>query len=389
MTTNHGWLRLARTLYGDAEETITAEPNASLRLDLALAALEFSRATGEDFGAEGHLRSALDLLRAQSGVGPWLYGGAAQAGWVAIRLAESRGTAVSGLAAIDETVLGWATDFPAERDIDLPMGLLGLGVYGLAHPDPGYREKLTAEVLDRVAERTKHDDNGRFVQLGTSEARIADQSAGARIIGVAHGTAGLVSYLASAAAADPAQRPRARALLDECLRWLLRQRNGGHGSVFPHRVETRYAPTRATWCSGDPGAAAALRVAERATGDRAAGEVARAAARAVVHRPDEDTGVVDGCVCHGAAGLVWFGRFASDHLGTAGARGDSAHWAKRLARWREAGPLIYFGPAGWVRNASFLEGDIGAALALLYAATGTNPLWSDLLLAAPITAAPG
>ncbi len=388
MTNNHDRLRLARTFYEDAESTVSGRTDeVRPLLDLALAALEFSRATGEDFGAVAHLRTALESLGSRSGVGPWLYGGAAHAGWLALRLAQVRGRAVSGLAAIDQTVLGWAAEFPEECEIDLPMGLLGLGVYGLAHPDPGYRDKLTSAVLDHVENRTECDDGGRYVRLGTAQERVTDGSARARVIGVAHGTSGLVSYLSSAASADPTNR-RARALLHECLAWLLRQRTVAHGSVFPHRVETRYAPTRATWCSGDPGVAAALRVAEDATGDSTAGAVARTTADAVVGRADEDAGVVDGCVCHGAAGLVWFGRFAADRLGTAGAAGYTDHWAGRLARWRRAGPLTYFGAQGWVRDSSFLEGDVGVSLALLYSATGTQPLWPDLLLAAPVRAAP-
>ncbi|CAM4216458.1 lanthionine synthetase LanC family protein [Nocardiopsis rhodophaea] len=250
-------VRLARTMYADATESIMGDLDFTLLLDHALMAMEFRRALGDEgapsTAAPASFREALGLLRSASNVGPWLYRGAAQAGWVAIQLARQHGTEAGSLAPIDDIVLRWVAEFPDELDIDLPMGLLGLGVYGLAHPDPGFREKLTSGVLDVIEDRTERDGNGLFFRLADSEARRADQSAGCRIVGVAHGTAGLVSYLASAARAEASVRPRAQALLDDALRWLLSQGSDVNGSVFPHRVEMRYAPSRATWCSGDPG----------------------------------------------------------------------------------------------------------------------------------------
>ncbi|CAM4216763.1 hypothetical protein NORO109296_22985 [Nocardiopsis rhodophaea] len=95
---------------------------------------------------------------------------------------------------------------------------------------------------------------------------------------------------------------------------------------------------------------------------------------------------MDGCVCHGSAGLVWFGRHMSDRFGIAGAGAFTDRWARHLADQRSAGHLTYFSPRGMVRNASFLEGAAGVALALLYAATGVAPVWEQLVLATPITA---
>ncbi|ASU82025.1 lanthionine synthetase [Nocardiopsis gilva YIM 90087] len=390
MTAAEDQVGLARTLYADATESITRDPDFTLLLDHALTAMEFRRALGDDgapsTAARDSFREAMGLLRSASNVGPWLYRGAAQAGWVAIQLARQHGTEASGLAPIDDIVLQWATAFPDDLDIDLPMGLLGLGVYGLAHPEASFREKLTSGILDVIENRTERDENGLFFRLADSEARRADQSAGCRIIGVAHGAAGLVSYLASVSRSDTSVRPRARALLDDALRWLLSQGSDVNGSVFPHRVEMRYAPSRATWCSGDPGVALALSVAAQATGSPGAASAARRTAEAVIARPDGDCGVMDGCVCHGAAGLCWFGRHMSDRFGIAGAGQFADRWVRYLADQRAAGHLTYFGPEGMVRDASFLEGDAGVALALLYTATGVTPVWEQLVLATPITA---
>ncbi|WP_159941592.1 MULTISPECIES: lanthionine synthetase C family protein [unclassified Nocardiopsis] len=376
-------LRLARLFLADMDAGVREAPAFPLLLDLAVARAEFTRATGEEHGAEEAFREAVGLLRSGGGTGPWLYRGAAQAGWTALRLARARGAEPAGLAAVDEAVLRWIADYPAEGGVDLPMGLLGLGVYALAHPDAGFRDKATSGVLDVVEERVERDGDGLLLRLGDSPARRADQSALCRVLGAAHGTAGLVAYLASAA--GTAAAPRARPLLDDAARWLRAQRVGFAHSVFPHRVETRYSPARATWCSGDPGVALALTAAAGVTGDARDADLARTTALAVATRPEEDCGITDGCLCHGAAGLVWFGRRAHDDHGLAEGLECARHWTAWLAERRERGPLTYFNPAGMIRDASFLEGDGGVALALLYAATGTRPAWEQLVLARPVT----
>uniref|UniRef100_UPI00036FC5E0 lanthionine synthetase LanC family protein n=1 Tax=Nocardiopsis halotolerans TaxID=124252 RepID=UPI00036FC5E0 len=310
-----GTLRLARLFLDDMAAGVREAPTFPLLLDQALVRMEFTRALGEEHGAEDSFREATALLRSGGGTGPWLYRGAAQAGWTALQLARARGTEPSGLGPVDDTVLRWIADYPDGGEVDLPMGLLGLGVYALAHPDAGFRDKATSGILDVVEDRVEHDGDGLFVRLGDSPARRADQSARCRVLGAAHGTAGLVSYLASAA--GTASAPRARSLLDDAVRWLRAQRGDFAHALFPHRVETRYAPARATWCSGDPGVALALHTAAGATGDPRDAGLARATAGAVVTRPGDDCGITDGCLCHGAAGLVWFGRRAHDDHGMA------------------------------------------------------------------------
>ncbi|MEY8037779.1 lanthionine synthetase LanC family protein [Saccharopolyspora cebuensis] len=376
-------VRLARRLHADAAAQVAERPTFPLLLDQALTAMEFAAALGEDVDARTPFREAMAALRAGTEVGPWLYRGAAQAGWVAIQLARFRGATATGLGPIDDAVLGWLEAFPAEHDLDLPMGALGLGVYGLVHPDPAVRDRITAGVLDVVEDRTERDDAGRYFRLSDSPARRADGSAGSRILGAAHGAAGLVSYLASAALAGGAPGPRARWLLDEARRWLVGHRADVGGTVFPHRVETRYVPSRATWCTGDPGIGLALSVAAEATGDAGTAALAEEVGRRTLARAPQDCGVLDGCLCHGAAALCWYGRRLRDDHG-ADSEGFTARWAGWLAEARAEGPLTYFSPDGMVRNASFLEGDAGVALALLHAATGGSPSWQQLLLAAPV-----
>jgi hypothetical protein len=380
-------LRLARRLYDDVSERVARHPSYTLWLDHALLGLEFRAALGADAGIadpQASFGEAMAALGRESDVGPWLYRGAAQAGWTAIQLAHSRGRAAPDLRGIDACVLAWLDDYPDGCDIDLPRGVIGLGVYALAHPDPVARERLVAGVLSVIEARAETDAHGLFVRMADSPERAAEGSAGCRIIGVAHGGAGLVSFLASAVITCPAVRDRARPLLDEALRWLLAQRSDVGHTVFPHRVELRYSPSRATWCSGDPGIALALGVAATATGSAEAAAMARHVGLAVLARTDAECGVVDATICHGAAGLTWFGERMARDLGLAGAESFAQHWSAWVEDHRAEDHLRYFSPWGMIRDASLLEGDAGAALVLLQAATGAAPRWEELLLATPV-----
>jgi hypothetical protein len=200
-----------------------------------------------------------------------------------------------------------------------------------------------------------------------------------RDIGVAHGNAGLVSYLASAAASGLDCADRARSILDDALAWLVKQRVDVDGAVFPQSVEHRYVPSRSAWCYGDPGVSLALSVAATVTGSAAVADLARETAAAVLARSPERARIVDACLCHGAAGLCWFARRASDDFGLE-TDGFAAHWLAEISRQRSAGPLRYLSHEGMRRDESFLEGDLGVALALLHLGTGVRPRWEERMV---------
>jgi len=388
-TLSRDYLPLVRQLSDDVSAKVARRPVFTHLLDHALLALELRRALGPDADVadpRDSFRAAMQTLGAEPEAGPWLYRGAAQAGWLALQLARDAdgSRAPAGLSTISDLVMSWLLDYPDTADVDLPRGVLGLGVFALNHPDRGVRDKLLGAVLDVLERRVERDDDGVFIRLAYAPEREQDGSAGCRIIGVAHGTAGLVSFLSSVVLARTGAEDRVRPLLDDALRWLLAQRipSGGE-SVFPHRVEL-VGPARPTWCSGDPGIALALDVAVRATGSPAAAETAADLRRVVLARPPERAGVVDACICHGAAGLIWYGhRLHADHGLADGVR-LAEHWAGWVAEHRAEDRLTYFGPWGMVRDVSFLEGDCGVALALLQAVVGGSPCWEELLLAVPV-----
>ena len=107
-----------------------------------------------------------------------------------------------------------------------------------------------------------------------------------------------------------------------------------------------------------------------------------------VVRTPTDLGIHDACLCHGAAGLIYLAQSMRPRSGADWA-GFGRRWCADILRRAGEGPLTYVFPPGRRSNPSFLEGDLGAALALLYAATGRRPRWEELMLTAPPRAVAG
>jgi hypothetical protein len=376
---------LARRLRADARAGILAGTDPGLHLDLATAELAFSAALAAPSAAADALDRALELLGDRRPA-PWLFrGGAAQFGWVSAHVAAASGSPATSsapdLSRWDDVVDSALRAFPADRDVDLPLGLLGLGVYGLAHPVPAVRERLVGRVLDVVEARAEHDVDGLLVRLVDAPHRRAEGSAGLVVLGPAHGMSGVVSFLGSVAGAGLGCSARTHPLLSGCVRWLLRQRVAAAEGPGSDWVRTGHEPHRLSWCYGDPGIALALGVAAAVTGSTAIERTTEEITAGVLARSPDEAGVLDATICHGAAGLVWFGSRIAARTGHPAAHRMARHWTGRIAELRAAGPLRY-GPDG-VRDHSLLEGDLGVALAVLSAVTGCRAAWEQLLLGAP------
>jgi class I lanthipeptide synthase len=384
---------LARRLRADARAGILAGTDPGLHLDLAVAELAFAAALAEPSAAPDALDRALELLGDRRPT-PWLFrGGAAHFGWVSAQVAAASAAPAAppeasrsprpswpDLSRWDDVVDAALRDFPADRDVDLPLGLLGLGVYALAHPVPAVRERLVGRVLDVIEGRAEHDVDGLLVRLVDAPHRRAEGSAGLVVLGPAHGMSGVVSFLGSVAGAGLACSARTHPLLSGCVRWLLRQRVAADGGGSDW-VRTGHEPHRLSWCYGDPGIALALGVAAAATGSTAIERTTEEITAGVLARAPDEAGVLDATICHGAAGLAWFGSRVAGRTDHPAAHRMARYWTDRIAELRAAGPLRY-GPDG-VRDHSFLEGDLGVALAVLTAATGCRAAWEQLLLGAP------
>ena len=298
-----------------------------------------------------------------------LFGGFTGLAWcVEHVLADDEEDANEAVDAALARVLG-SSPWPGK--LDLIGGLVGIGVYALERLPRAGAIELLGLVVDRLRELAEPRDDGfawkcEARHLGSLRAR---HPGGAYDLGVAHGAAGVIALLGRACDV-PEVAGRARPLLDGAVEWLLRQRlPAGSSSVFPWFAGEGTA-TRAAWCHGDPGIAAALLLAARAVGEpsweRAAIEIAMASTALL----DLHAGFVDPCLCHGSAGLAHL--FNRLHQATGERRfADVARaWFRRTLR--------YGRPGG--SDASFLTGATGVALALLGAVSGVEPNWDRVLL---------
>ena len=295
---------------------------------------------------------------------------------------------------IDEALERLLEVSPWTGPYELAGGLVGIGAYALERLPRPRAARCLAHVVDRLHELAEELPDGvawrtapRFLTLATPQ----QCPNGYFDLGVAHGIPGAICILAAAAQAGIAPE-KCRRTVEQAARWLWSYRLGGAAhSLFPPIIASELAarPSRAAWCYGDAGVAAALLTAARASRD---GELERRAlevARAVASRPEERCGVVDAGLCHGAAGLGHiFNRFFH-HSGEALFADASRNWFSRALEMRRPGQGIggyssaENSPGGgldWVEDASLLTGAAGIALALLAATTLIEPAWDRLLL---------
>ena len=290
---------------------------------------------------------------------------------------------------IDEAVTSLLQRYPETGPYDLINGLTGLGVYGLARwPRPSATECLLAvvEQLDRLA---RHDRDG--VSWWTPPSWFGPQrdwyQPGRVDLGVAHGIAGVIPFLARVHRLGLA-RETVGPLLDGAVCWLLAHMvDTASGPTVPFFIAdgVEPGPARSAWCYGDPGVAAALLLAARDVGESAWAAVATGLAVRAAARPPGETRVVDAGLCHGSAGLAHlFNRMYQ--LTAEPVLADAARfwieWTLDLcasaAPGRDARPTDAAQPA-W-KGAGLLEGAAGVALALEAACTTTEPVWDQMLL---------
>ena len=354
---------------------------------------------GHDERARALLDAAIDQL-AQVPMTASLFSGFGGVAWVVEHLQRRLfGIADEDAgAAIDDALVGLLDTSPWPTEFDLIRGLAGIGVYALERMPRPVAADCLASVVDRLAEiAIARPDGAAWLtppgQL-TPETRAAYPD-GHFDLGVAHGGPAVAVVLAGACAAG-IRRHRARALLDDAMRWMLVARLPADApSALPvFFVDGREAqPARAAWCYGDPGAALAWYTAAVAVGEPSWERAALAIAHRAVARPMDDCGVVDAGLCHGAAGLA----VLFDRLGQM--TGDAA-FADAARRWYEqtlamrvvgAGTCGYRSyrrdlasptrPLAWIADPSLLIGATGIGLALLQGISPTRPDWHRILAA--------
>ncbi len=334
---------------------------------------------------------------------PSLYdGGLAGIGFTMAHVLD--GGAEDLLEVIDEALIDVLSIEQWDGSLDLAQGVVGLGVYFLERLLQNPSARLAGDGLERVIHHL--DRNAVHTADGVTwlttlavmpESYRAKYPDGFHDCGVAHGQPGMIALLDRARPLTG--DPRVTQLLDGATHWLAAQRHLPNGQGrFPAIVApspeqyARFARlgtdpgvstrrSRAAWCYGDLGIAAATW--------HACPQLARETAHETSIRDASTCGVHDAGLCHGATGLAHlcnrFYQATGDETHAAAARS----WFERALELRRlegvAGFASYRGPGSdgadqYVASHGFLEGAIGVALAFNAAISTSEPNWDRLLL---------
>lgn len=310
------------------------------------------------------------------GSDPSLFGGFTGVGWVVAHLGERCArTRSRPLVDVDEAVRAVVSRSPWDGRADLISGLTGFGLYALERLPGPSAVGILETVVERLKETAEPRDGG--LTWWTSPdllppERRSEFPDGHFNLGLAHGVPGVVAFLGRVAAEGIAV-DTSLDLLSGAVTWLLRQQERGPRGGFAKWAGPGLAPVfRDAWCYGDPGVAAALFLAGRSTGNTSWEREAITLAAGAVARSPLAAGVVSADLCHGAAGLGHLYNRLWQASGDERLREGAAFWigeAVRRLREDEA-----------AEDLGFLQGAGGVALALLSAATSTEPEWDRVLL---------
>jgi hypothetical protein len=308
-------------------------------------------------------RAIDDLSRTT--VGDSLFHGFTGVGWTALLIGRSD--------ANDEIDAALATRLSASpwRDrFGVSDGLAGMGVYALERGAP----TLVARVLDRLEESSERRRPG-IAWRSRREWVPGAPRAPEWSLGVAHGTPGVIAVLARIVARSQGdERRRALRLLDGAVRWLLahERRDGGFAIAVGRTRRARLA-----WCYGEAGVASALQLAAITVGERRWAEAALRIGRAAAARSFADSGVLDGGLCHGAAGLMHLFHRLYQRSGDERFAAAARAWLDQLLALRRAdgfGGFAALATDHWVADPGLLFGAGGVALALA-ALLGGDASW--------------
>jgi hypothetical protein len=356
---------------------------------------QLARAGQRDDAADHAARcldEAVDTL-ASTPLGASLYAGFTGIAWAAELVGrlldpggEDRGEA------IDDALARVLARAELEREpFDIIYGLTGLGVYALERWPRAAAVDSATRIVNHLDERARRDRTGAYwwtapaLLLGR---RRQEHPEGGVDLGVAHGVAGVIPFLARASALGAGPRS-ARALADDAVRWLLaRAVPGDAGPTIPYFIAdgAPALPARSAWCYGDPGVAAALLVAAQDARDPFWVEEATALAVRAAERPAHLSGVVDAGFCHGSAGLAHLFNRMFQLTGESKLADAAQFWLERtldLCAPGQPEPLPWVSDAGqpaW-NGLGLLEGAAGVALVLLAASTAVEPVWDRMFLA--------
>jgi lantibiotic biosynthesis protein len=206
--------------------------------------------------------------------------------------------------------------------------------------------------------------------------------------GLAHGIPGPLAAMAIGRR-EGVDVPGLASAIGNVAEWLATHRaDDAWGINWPSAVSVDSdrpdGPGRAAWCYGAPGVARALWLAGEALDDDALRAIAVEGMEAIYDRPLAERAIDSPTFCHGVAGLLQVTtRFASD-TGLPAFVEATDKLARQLLDAYDGTRLLGYAtlePGDRpVDQPGLLDGAPGVALALLAAATATEPAWDRLFL---------
>ena len=294
---------------------------------------------------------------------------------------------------VEEVLLGgrWPGHF------DLISGLVGVGVYLLRRMPRASAQRNLHTLVHRLGEMAEPTTDGLawrsrpafLPRIAPIIERLERYPDGYFDLGLAHGAAGVLVFLA---AATEAGERDAAPLLEAGTQWLRRQRRtdssrGSYPLMFvPGQPEEG---SRSAWCYGDTSVAVALVAAGRVLGDDSAVDEAVEIAARAAELPARTAGIVDACLCHGSAGLGHLCNRLAQATGDERLLDLAQRWLEHTLTNRREGEAVAGFPIHclsdddvwhYEADAGLLEGAAGVGLALLAAVATTEPTWDSLLL---------
>jgi lantibiotic modifying enzyme len=356
---------------------------------------------GWDVLAMQLLANATDSL--SSGfVPPALHEGFCGTAWVAEHLQrlipdDTVLASVDVNAEIDQAVVSmFDTPYDEGEYYDLISGLCGITVY-LAERLPRLQARIAfSRIVDRLAESAQRMSIGltwwTAPHLLPPHQRASNPS-GQFNVGLAHGAPAVLWTLARAHMAQIGARTAelGNGLID----WLLTLPSAtSASSSFPASICSGGMvptwPSRSAWCYGDPGTLIALQRGTLAFRRPDCTAMTLKLAKHAAMRPIEHTGVVDGGLCHGSAGLAMIWNRFWNHTREPLFRDAALTWYHHLLDQRvEQGGIggvrswqsNSIGADGrWMPDSSFLTGAVGIGLTLLAGLVPIEPAWDALIM---------
>jgi lantibiotic modifying enzyme len=263
-----------------------------------------------------------------------------------------------------------------QDSFDLVGGVVGAGVLGLELREAG--DAIVGAVLRRLVDLGETNEYGlawpsRGVEPGK---RTFD-------LGIAHGHAGVVAFLAGASHRFEV----ARSLLVQAVASLAAQaRPAPSPWAFSHFGGPASA-SRLAWCYGDPGVAIAIARAARALASDEMAALAREVAVRAARRLG-DRSVMDVGLCHGSSGLahvfarLW--QYTGEKVCADAARFWILQTLQQRSREGQNTPFPSAQDQDGIQSirddAGLITGGTGVCLALLSAISAHEPAWDRSML---------